>query len=82
MSKIFVHPTEGFVLETSSAKLHITNDEVKDTTINTEGLEEAPADITISATIDNALQTAKARKSADYIAGVQQLVQHMIENFE
>ncbi len=82
MSKLFNHPTEGFVLETSSTKLHITNDEVKETSINTEGLEEVPADITVSATIDNALQAAKARKSADYIAGVQQLLQHMIENFE
>ncbi len=82
MSKLFNHPTEGFVLETSTVKLHITNDEVKELPINTEGLEEVPADITVSATIDNALQAAKSRKSADYIAGVQQLVQHMIENFE
>ena len=81
-TKLFRHPETGFVLQTSTEKLHITNEKVVTTDINTEALEEAPADIEVAATIDNALAEASARKSADFIKGVQHLVQHMVESFE
>lgn len=82
MGQLFLHPEGGIILKTSSEKLHFNNEEMVDTDINTDGLEEAPADITAVAMLDNCLQKAKSRKSADYIAGVQQLLQHMVENFE
>lgn len=80
--KLYRHPSTGFVLDLGTDKLHITNEEVKSIDIETEGLETAPADIEVQATVDNALVAAAGRKSADFIKGIQYTVQDMVEKFE
>ena len=80
--KLYRHPSVGFVLDLGTEKLHITNEEVKAIEIETEGLQHVPADIEVSAVLDNALTEAQSKKSADYIKGVQFTVQDMIEKFE
>lgn len=80
--KLYVHPSSGFVLDLGNEKLHITNEEVKSIEIETESLEEVPADMAVQAAIDNALTAATGRKSADFIKGLKFTIDDMVENFE
>lgn len=79
MTKIYIHPSGGYLLETTTQNYHFTETGAIRTEVTGEGMTEAYPDTTIQATIDNCLATHDEALSGGEIEVLVSFIQHLIE---
>ncbi len=81
-TKLFINPAGGYILETTQGNFLITDSFVQETDIPTSSLDDAPFDISVQSTIDNAMENTKKALSESFIEGLQLLIQEKIEDLD
>lgn len=83
-AKLFKHPTlwGAFIIETNSGCFEVTNDYVKNTLMDTEGLEQMPWDMSIQTVMDNAQTNCMGIMTPYEVSLLRLLVDEKVEDFD
>lgn len=79
MTKIYIHPSGGYLLETSTGNYRFTETGAIRTVQTGSGMTEAYPDTAVQSTIDNCLANHNEALSGGEIGVLASFVQHLIE---